>query len=712
MTTASPSNRPASLPRWRRPRRLRRQLARALIATSAIAVLTFGALNFVAARDLLVDGTEEQLAAVGATRSSSISEGAARLVGEISVAASDLALAESLQGFAREFAELEDETLTPDEQAELEAFYQDRVVSPVNDAGLGPIELDDVLPSTQAARWLQYHYTVRAEGESPPLDAGDGTGYSALNARVSPLARAFADRKGVRDVLLIDENATIVYSLEKRNDVGTNLFDGPYAGGALAEVVTVGLPRARVGTTLLTDYAVSATGRSALYTVSPLSNGVAIVGGLAVEIPVQLLNDVTSANGDWEGIGLGEGDSYIVSVDGRLQSEPRAWIDDPQGYLDRVRSGDEDEQELADLIEFVGSPVGVQTVDTEPVRAAIDGENFVGASTDVDGEPIFAAAQPFDANGQQWVVVTEVPRSVVLAPLREYLLQIAIVLAIVLPVVAALGWWLSRQLTWPIRSTVRAAESIVDGERDPDVDTARGDEFGDLGRRLAAMATSLAAHEAELAAEYEQMRQLLLAVLPPSLVDDAGHIVGSGSSLQPGTVVAVTVAPVEEHEDPELLAQALPRVAELAEIAAHHTGLDRIRVAADRYLFLARGGADDAGGSRALEFVAQFRDMLESDGAEVELEMCVGLSSGPVATGLLDTGALTFGAWGDPVRRALALASLSTDDHVLVDASTASDCEGTRWRLEAAQDVVDLDDEPMELFTLAPEANALATRGN
>ena len=47
-----------------------------------------------------------------------------------------------------------------------------------------------------------------------------------------------------------------------------------------------------------------------------------------------------------------------------------------------------------------------------------------------------------------------------------------------------------------------AAESIVAGERNPDVDTARGDEFGDLARRLTVMASALEAHEAELAEEY------------------------------------------------------------------------------------------------------------------------------------------------------------------------------------------------------------------
>ena len=71
-----------------------------------------------------------------------------------------------------------------------------------------------------------------------------------------------------------------------------------------------------------------------------------------------------------------------------------------------------------------------------------------------------------------------------------------------------------------------------------------------------------------------------------------------------------------------------------------------------------------------------------------------------VATGLLDTGSLTFGAWGEPVRRALALASLSQVDEVLIDASTAEAGTGDRWPLAPAHDVVGLDDEPMDLFTL------------
>lgn len=706
-----------ALPPWRRPRRLRRQLALALVFTALLAVVVFGALNLVATRDLLLRGTENQLAAVGATRATAIQAGTERLIAELSVAASDVAAAGALEDLAAEFAQLDQRELTPEQRAELDDFYAERVVKRLDDAGVGPVAVDDLVPGTAAGRWLQYHYTLRAPGTQPPADAGDGTGYSEVNAAVTDPIREFSDSKGGGDVLLIDDTGTVVYSLEKRNDVGTSLVSGPYAQGALAQVVTTSLPRASVGTTLLTDFSVSATGRPSLYAVSPLSNGTRVVGGLAVEIPVEALNSVTSAGGQWDAIGLGEGDSYIVDSAGRLQSEPRAWLDDPERYLERMRASGETDQ--AQLVETLGSPVGIQVIDSRPVRAAIDGEEFRGSTRNELGESTFAAAESFSASGRQWIVVTEVPRSAVYQPLLRYGIRILVVLGVVLPVVAGLGAWLARLLTRPIKPTVEAAEAIAGGDRSPDLDTDRRDEFGDLARRLSTMAGALAEREAELTAEYERRRQLLLAVLPARLVDAEGAIVGSGEEARWTTVVAVTLEPSDDHPDPELLGQALQSAAELAEGVATDTGLDRIRVAADRYLFLSGAEATDAGADAALDFAERLRRGLDSDvdGTDVELDLHVGLSSGPVATGVFDTGSLTFGAWGEPVRRAQALASLSLVDSVLIDSATAQACDGSRWHLEPAQDVVDLDDEPMELFGMSlvrqtvPSEQGVTSRG-
>ena len=703
-----PGERFSAMSRWRRPRRLRRQLAVALAVTALLAVATFGALNYVAARQLLVEGTQSQLAAVGATRATSIEAGAERLIAEVSVAGSDRSTARALEEFAAAFAELDDKSLTPEQLGELEDFYRERIIEPLNEAGLEQYELGDLLPSTPAAQWVQYHYTVRPPDEAPPADAGDGTTYSQINAGFTEVARGYSDSLGGGDVLLVDESGTVVYSLEKRNDVGTNLGTGPYSQGVLAQVVTTRLPRAQVGRALITDFALSATGRPALYAVTALSTGARVVGAVAIEVAVAKLNRVAGADGEWAGIGLESGDSYIVGASLLLQSEPRAWAEDPAAYLERLRSGDESDRREADLIELFGSPVGIQEIDTPAVRAALDGAEFRGEARNYFGDVTFSASSSFRPGGQQWAAVTEVPRSVVLAPLNQYLRQILLVLAIVLPIVAALGAWLSRLLVRPIRPTVDAAEAIANGAREPDLDTGRRDEFGDLGRRLTAMSGRLAALEATLAEEYERTRALLLAVLPRKLVDEGGRIVGTGAAAQQATVVAGTLAPTDEHQDPGLLEEALRRAAQLAEVVAAENGLERVRSAADRHLFLAGVGSPDSGADAALDFTDEYRRRLAGDGPDIELDLHVGLSTGPVATGVLDTGSLTFGAWGEPVRRALALASLSDVDGVLIDATTAQACTGGRERLVRARDVVALDGERMDLYALAVRDSAPA----
>ena len=88
-------------------------------------------------------------------------------------------------------------------------------------------------------------------------------------------------------------------------------------------------------------------------------------------------------------------------------------------------------------------------------------------------------------------------------------------------------------------------------------------------------------------------------------------------------------------------------------------------------------------------------------GAELTLTLHIGVSTGEVATGVLARGSLTFAAWGEPVRRALAISALSLADEILVDLSTLEASTG-EWVTEPADDVVDLDNQPIEVRALVP----------
>jgi len=688
---------PSNLPWWRRPRRLRRQLAATLAGTALVSLLLVGLINYFAASALLQDGSRDQLVGVAESRANSIELGLDRFLGRVSSTSADLAVVNALTQFETAFGELNDATLEPEQEQDLETFYEQYVLGPLASLGFEGLAVEDVEPASAAGRYLQYHYTLPVVDDVDRFtvqDAGDGSEYSSIHARFHPFFSGLAGEDG--DILLISEAGDVVYSAQKRIDLGTNLRTGVTGDTALAEAVFERLPRVRTGEAILADFELSITGggRPQLFAIAAVKGETEVVGAIAFSVSVDALTAITTANGDWEGVGLGDGESYVVGFDQLLRSESRLWIEDPDAYLDSV-----DDTELAEVIEAFDSPVLLQTVDTPPVRAALDDETFSGSTENYLGDSTFAYARALDAGGLDWVVVAETPASQLRSPLYRYAAILGLVLAIVLPVAAVLGYILADRLTRPIPVVVEMASGIAAGERNLDVPDLGANEFGDLARRLGQMSTELGRQEAALAEEFEQRRQLLLTVLPPRLVEGSGDVIGTGGAIGIGTVISVSVEIGGNEPGDEDVAEVQRDLGNKIESMAEALDIERIRTAQDRFLFLAGVDQPDDGADQALSFAAELASRAESlaESGLIGLELHIGLATGPVATGVLQQGSLTFTAWGEPVRQALAIGALSIGNQILVDESTATSI-GDRSRLETAEDVIALDGQPMVLF--------------
>jgi class 3 adenylate cyclase len=697
------------LKRDRNPHRIRRQVAGTMVITAFVAVALFGAVNYYAAYDLLRSGTQDQLSAVAQGRAATIESGTNRLLAEVSANASDLGVVRALEDFIDAYDELHDEPLTAAQLAELDERYEANIIEPVNKSGVtdalgrSAIEIDDIRPESDAGRYVQYYYGS-GSGEDPPADAGDGSTYSEVNAANTEFMKTLASSTGGGDILLISaETGDVVYSFNKGIDVGTSLIDGPYNESALAEAVFDRLPRVQAGDSVLTDFQIyiPSGGIPVLFASSAIKSGTDIIGALAMQIPVEALNTITTGNGDWESIGLGSGESYVVDSGLVLQSESRKWIEDPQGYLDRVS-----DDQTRSLIEIFESPVGIQVVDTEPVRTAFEGQDFEGSTKNYLGEKTFSSSTSINVAGVRWAVVTDAPLSDTQQPLRDYAIKMLLVLLVVLPLSGLVGVWLARLLTRPIPPAVEAADKVAHGDRHPELPALGNDEFGDLGRRLVKMAGELERQESALAEEYENKRQLMLAVLPASLVEADGQVSGTGATVDTATVIAVSVDAHQDSmdADDEELVESLATLSRYAEDVAAEHNIERIRVAADRFLFLAGSEEETDGANEALEFTSRVTGKIVEfrKANDLAVTIHIGLSTGAVATGVLERGSLTFGAWGEPVRRALAISALSRSEEILVDTSTAA-AAADSWTMELADHIVDLNDEPMTLFTLELE---------
>jgi class 3 adenylate cyclase len=688
---------------------LRARLTRTLVGLGLISVILLATVNFFVVRELLDRGVREQVVTLRDTRRDAIELTMDRVLTRVSALGSDPAVAVALRELTDEYEELDVE-LTDTELDELRDAYGD-VVGRYDDAGVERPPVDDLLPSTTAGRYVQYEYIADdpegVDDRAELVDAGDGSGYSAAHARHHEHLRALAESITAADLLLVDlETADVVYSVAKRVDLGTNVVTGPYADTGLG-LVWDQLAGAGVDDAVVSDsrFYLPSSDAPVVHAAAAVRSNSEVVGMVVVTLPIDVLTRITTADGQWEFLGLGDtGDAYLVGADRRLRTNPRQWSEDPDGYLERFDDVVGDDV-AAGLIEFTGSPVLIQEVDNEAVTAALEGDDFVGTVTNHLGQSTLAAAGPVDVDDLGWVLVTEQATSETQRELWRFVVSTAILLAILLPVLAAVGLVLARVLARPVRPLVDAAGRIAQGEYETEVPDLGRNELADVGRQLESVAAELRSQEASILAEDERITRMLSTVLPTSLIEPIRNGERSlADVVDTATVVAIVVRGIPEvaGADQDAVLELTERLTgAIVDLAARH-GVEPVRVAHERQLFVAGRGEPEARQVEAARFASEAVAAVVDIGAEYGVAMAAGagLSAGLIATGVLGSRQLSFGVWGDSVVRADEWSGLAGDGQVLVDASVADSLDDS-WLVDAATDVGELGGTELYLVSVA-----------
>ena len=129
------------------------------------------------------------------------------------------------------------------------------------------------MPSNNAQKYLQVHYTLPAAGASTaPEDAGDGSAWSAANVRFNKYFREIATRFEYRDVMLLDTRGNVVYSVNKGPALGTNILTGPYRESNLRGAYEKAMAADAVDFVWITDFQPfqAAGGMPIAWLVSPI----------------------------------------------------------------------------------------------------------------------------------------------------------------------------------------------------------------------------------------------------------------------------------------------------------------------------------------------------------------------------------------------------------------------------------------------------------
>lgn len=697
---------------------LRRRLSTTLVGVSLVSVLLLASVNYVFAQILIDDSVEAQLIAVRDTRVQALEIGAARLQSSVSALAANPSVADALIELTQEFGELDDD-ITAGDVEQLTTLYGNEVLPPFVAAGVeqDPAEL---VPASIAGRYIQHHYISQNPsgfGVRDRLDdPGDGSGYSAAHREHHPTLRALKDNAGFADLLLIDiDTGTVVYSSMKQIDLGTNSVAGPYGDSGLGDVVGK-LTSVAVGDSVISDtyFYVPTAGEPVFFVAAAVRSGFDVVGAVVTEVPVSALTAAMTAQEDWRRLGLGNtGEAYVVGSDGTLRTDTRAWLEDPDRYLSRHLDR-YDDPDATNLIEIIGSPVLVQTVDNDAVTEGLDGNEFAGTVTNYLGTETLAVSSPAQVDGVNWAVVVELDRSESDSAVNSLFHRFLLVLAILLPSIAILGVLLARTLTRPADSLVQSAARIADGDLDTEVDDLGQNELGDLGRQLEGVVRQLKAQEQTIIDEERNINDILLALLPERLVDrvrDGEHSIDD--VVDTATIISITIdeQPSGIATDNELALDVTNRLNEASLLLTERYGAERIQRSSGSQLYVTGLGHDDARVADAAEFALAALQSITDVAVEFghELTARAGMSTGDIATGVLGNSQLSFGAWGDPTGMAMTLAALALPGQLLADGAVVEQLDRS-WDIDAADELAGLRDD-IEAHVVRGRAGANTSSG-
>lgn len=703
-----------------RGRTARREVAFVLIGISLISVVLIGLSNFIGARTLLTDIVESNLIDIGSARGNRIQNGLAEIQETTATMAADLAVVSALDDLAAAY-EVLDQPLDPSQVDELEEAYE-AGISTATPPGVEPPTVGELFPTSDRARYLQYHYLLQNPHERDERalldDPGDGSSYSEAHARHHPEIRAIRDALGFGDVILVDEaSRSVIYSADKAIDFGTSLVSGPHRGSGLAAVIFDELTTVAAGDAVIVDYEsyAPAQGAPTLFVAVAVRDGAEVIGALAVAIPNEVLVDVTTAGQEWEETGLGEtGEVYVVGSDGLMRSESRLWLEQPEEYLARLAEVGSD-PEVAEAVETFGTTVLIQPVETEGVAVARSGELFSARTENYLDEATLTVAAPLNVGTLGWVIVAEATQEEAFALLRAHLRRVLILGAILVPLLAAIGFLLARRLIQPVAPIMAAAREVSAGDLTVELPADSHDEFGNLAANFNGLVEALREQEVELRRAEEETTELLAAVLPKRVVDQVrSGDRGVAEAVDNATVIVIAIdepVVVDPVAQQMIVDHGVDLAAALGALADEHR-VEPLRSSASRDVFATGLNSPDPEVDRALGFVVAARELVRRTAAEDGLDTVfrAGLAAGDVVTGVIETGRISFDVWGEPRRQATALTDAAAPDQILVAASVEA-AMSSDWAAQPVRGLVDEAGEVLEAWVVRDAAADAAAAG-
>jgi class 3 adenylate cyclase len=634
-----------------------------LLAVSIGSIIVIAYQGYRSGRNALSDGIVNQLVSLRSSKAAQIEAYFLSLRSEVIVLGSSLDTVEALPDFTAAYAKVLGESKSIDARRVngLRQFYKDEFAPRLGKSMSTPPNPDSFLPTSIVSRYLQYEYIVENAnkiGEKQKLDdAEDGTQYNQFHRRYHPIFRRVVEEFGYYDLFLIDTEGNIVYSVKKETDFATNLGIGPYSRTSLAMAYKDAL-RQNNGYVAIADFSFyePSYGYPAAFMATPIYRGTELIGVLAVQLSVDKINAAMTENENWRQDGLGEtGETFLVGSDLLMRSDSRSLIEHRDEYFKALAEQQVDPQDIR-RIDQLNTSVLNQPANSSAVKKALEGQSGIEPIVNYLGEEALSAYGPLNIRGVDWVIVSEMNRSEIFAPVAAFARRVMISAAGLVFLITLASMWLARNFIKPINRLTEGFHKLATGHSDVTVEVLAEDELGELGKSFNHMVKKNQKTSELVQQKSQETENLLLNMFPASVAKR----LKKGDTLITDTADSVTVMFANVQNFQKLTKELKPRkaieilneiVSALDEATERH-GVEKIKTTGSEYLAVSGLSVPRLDHTkRIMDFAVESIRIVSQVNREwnIDLQMRVGVHTGSVMAGTVGKQRLTYDLWGDTV---------------------------------------------------------------
>lgn len=657
-----------------------------LLVCSILSVAVVGFIGYVSGRNSLQDVASERLVELRESHKRQIESMFAELTDSVIVYSSGFSALEAEEAFTAGFAQLVNATISPAQERSLVDYYNKQMIEPIAKLTGDELDVNALLPTSNAQKYLQANYTAPF---APPNDAtrpdnvGDGSAWSAANARYDDFFQSIVTRFQFKDALLLDLDGNVVYSVSKGPDLGTNVFTGPYRETNLRDAYTKALRSNDLEFVWVTDFQPYQPQLDAptAWVVSPVGMNGKIEGVMAVPVPISKINDIMNANKHWEAVGMGRStETYLAGPDGLMRSDSRRFLQNPDAYQREAVAGGTPPDTVKRAMRLGGTTL-VQPIQTEGLRAALRGQSGVTRDTGYLGYRQLEAYAPVTLPNSDlhWAILATREDADAYQRMAAFTKTLVLAVAGISFVVCMVSMLFSKLLVRPIRRLEAGTEQISSGNYEVTVPVTSRDELGDLTKAFNEMSRTLKLKEEQLEAQRRENNRLLLSLMPEPVVQRYRE--GQETIALEHEDVAIVFADIigldeisNELSGDQLVGVVNGLFREF-DSAAESLGVERIRTFHNGYLAscgVTTPRLDNL--HRSIEFALEIQRIMarfksqatQATQATQALGLRVCINTGKVISGLVGRSGLAYDMWGGAVGLAYQMRQGATGPGIYV----------------------------------------------